>query len=85
MGCILISCCSSTQGPLGAAGPPGFPGGPGPKVSAMSLRVAFPERIMFIVTQFSLTYSTSNFLYTISRGIVHTQNSFSNCRLFFIY
>lgn len=25
---------------MGAAGPPGFPGGPGPKVGAMSLPVA---------------------------------------------
>lgn len=32
----IFSCHgSSTQGPLGAAGPPGFPGGPGPKVSVM--------------------------------------------------
>lgn len=37
---IMCSCFSFIQGPLGAAGPPGFPGGPGPKVSVMPLPVA---------------------------------------------
>lgn len=36
----MCSCFSFIQGPLGAAGPPGFPGGPGPKVSVMPLPVA---------------------------------------------
>lgn len=28
---------------MGAAGPPGFPGGPGPKVGVVSLPVAFKK------------------------------------------
>lgn len=36
---------SSTQGPVGSAGPPGFPGGPGPKVRMMS----FPDFVAFLV------------------------------------
>lgn len=40
---VCLSVCLFTQGPVGASGPPGFPGGPGPKVGVTSLPAAFSK------------------------------------------